>query len=131
MNKTVAAILKYVVGFLIAAGIFFLAIGMRNIYTETDIRQIYRFLADGFSIPGMLYLGLGFLIWFANLGTFHGIGYSLRHLFMMLLPFVRKKHQTYADYVEAQKTVSGYAFLFIIGGVFFATGIVFTILFFV
>ena len=90
MNKTVAAILKYVVGFLIAAGIFFLAIGMRNIYTETDIRQIYRFLADGFSIPGMLYLGLGFLIWFANLGTFHGIGYSLRHLFTMLLPLCGK-----------------------------------------
>lgn len=130
MNNKVATLLKYSIGFILATSLFFLTIGIRDIYNVTDKQEIYRFLSDGFTIPGVLFICLGLLVWFSNLGSLSGIGYALKHLFSMLIPVGKKKHETYAQYVEARKEVSGYAFLFIIGGVFLALGIVFMILYF-
>ena len=122
-------ILKYAIAFLVASGIFFLTISVCDIFNTTDKQQIYRFLSDGFAIPGVLYLCFGGLLWLSNLGTFHGIGYALKHLVSMLIPLTKKKHETYAEYRETRKTVSGFAFIFIIGGIFLTLGIVFAILF--
>lgn len=129
-NNTRAIILKYLIAFLAATGIFFLTISLRSIYTETDLKQIYRFLSDGFTVPGLVFLMLGLLVWLANLGSFNGIGYVIKHLFSMLIPLSPKKHQTYAQYLETRKKTGGYGFLFVIGGIFLLVGIIFLILFY-
>lgn len=129
INKKKTILLKYLIGFFVASAIFFLTISLRNIYIATDQQQIYRFLSDGFSIPGVLFLCFGILLWLANLGSFNGIGYAMKHLVLMLIPLSRKKHETYAQYLETRKTVSGFGFLFVIGGLFLLLGIVFLMLF--
>lgn len=131
MNKKIITLLKYLIGSVVAFSIFFLTIGLRNIYTTTDTKQVFRFLSDGFFIPGILLIGLYLLIWFANLGSFDGIGYAMKHLVSMLIPFGQKKHETYSQYLESKKKVNGFGFLFIIGASFLLIGIVFMILFFV
>lgn len=130
MNSKVVTVIKYLVGFGLAIGIFFLTISLRDIYSQTDTNQIYRFLSDGFIVPGVMFLCIGGLVWLSNAGSLSGIGYALKHLFQMLIPVGKKKHETYADYLETRKQVSGYAFLFIIGGLFFLLGIVFVIMFY-
>ena len=128
MNKKVVALIKYSAASAFGIGVFFLVVGLRNIYSQTSIKEIMRFLSDGFIIPGVLLLCFGVLVAVANMGSFNGIGYALKHAVLMLIPFSKKKHQTYAEYVESKKQTHGYAFLFIVGGVFMVAGIVFLIL---
>ena len=131
MNSKTALFIKYIIGFLIASAIFFVTIGLRNIYEITDQKLIFRFLSDGFSVPGVMFISLYLLIWFSNLGSLDGIGYAMKHLISMLIPFIQKKHETYSQYIETKKPANGFGFLLVIGLVFLAAGVVFTILFFI
>ncbi len=129
LSKNTGIFLKYLIAFLVATGIFFITISIRNIYTLTDKQKIIGALSDGFAIPGVLFIAFGALMWLANLGSFNGIGYVMKHLFMMLIPLSKKKHETYAQYLETRKKVNGFGFLFVIGGVFLLAGIIFMLLF--
>lgn len=130
MEKNKRAIfLKYLIAFLVATAIFFTVISIRNIFTLTDRQKIIGALSDGFTIPGVLFICLGLLVWLANLGSFHGIGYVMKHLFTMLIPLSKKNHETYADYIETRKKTNGFSFLFIIGGFFLSLGILFLLLY--
>lgn len=130
MNKYVVALIKYGSAFLVCVGIFFGVISIRNIYAETELINIIRDLCDGFIIPGVVLIGAGALVFVANLGSFNGIGYAVKHAVLMLIPFSKKKHETYAEYVSKHKEVKGYYFLFIVGGVFLTAGIVFLCIWF-
>ncbi|MCI6329263.1 MAG: DUF3899 domain-containing protein [Bacilli bacterium] len=130
MNKIVKNILKYSISFLIATGIFFLVISIRNIYSITDLQQIYRYLSDGFIIPGVLFIAVGLLIFLSNEGALRGVGYVVKRAVLMLLPFLGAKHETYAEYCANYKKANGFSFFFIIGGLFTLAGIIFTILFY-
>lgn len=130
MNKNIKLLLKYLIGFSIASAIFFLAIDLRHIYQETELKEIYRSLADGFTIPGVVFICFFLILWFSNLGSFQGIGYAMKHLISMLIPVNKKKTETYAQHLENQKQVSGFGFLLVIGGLFLLLGIIFTILYF-
>ncbi|MGI6713604.1 MAG: DUF3899 domain-containing protein [Bacilli bacterium] len=127
-NKRV--ILKYAIAIVVAIAFFFLIVGLRNLFKQTELKEIYRILADGFTYPGIFYIGSGFLLFAANQGSFRGIGYALKRFVLMLIPFSKKKHETYADYLAKERTIKGYLFLFIIGGVFLLVAVVFIILFY-
>ena len=114
MNKIVKNILKYSISFLIATGIFFLVISIRNIYSTTDLQQIYRYLSDGFIIPGVLFIAVGLLIFLSNEGALRGVGYVVKRAVLMLLPFLGAKHETYAEYCANYKKANGFSFFFII-----------------
>ncbi len=129
MNKKISLLIKYLISFCVASAIFFLAIDLRDIYIETDLKQIYRFLADGFTIPGVVFICFYLILWFSNLGSFRGIGYAMKHAISMLIPMNKKKHETYSQYIENEKKVNGFGFLFIIGVLFLLPGIIFTILY--
>lgn len=123
-------ILQYVIATVVAIAFFFLVVGLRDLFNQTETKEIYRILADGFTYPGIFYICGGFLVFAANRGSFRGIGYALKRFFLMLVPFSKKKHETYADYLAKDRTVKGYLFLFIIGGVFLLAAVVFIILFY-
>ena len=92
----------------------------------------YRVLCDGFTIPGLLCLCVGVLIWVSNDGFFYGLGYCLQVARNALLPGGRRKTEKYYDYVERhrQKPVKGYGFLFLWGGICMAAAIAFLLLFY-
>lgn len=92
----------------------------------------YRMLCDAFSIPGMMLILAGALVWVSGEGAFNGISYCLRMAVYALIPGKRKDaYEKYGDYVErkSQKKVSGYAFLFYYGGAVMAVALVFLVLF--
>ncbi len=92
----------------------------------------YRVLCDAFTIPGILCLCVGALLWVSNDGFFYGLGYCLEIAWKALIPGLRRKAERYYDYVtrKREKKVTGYGFLFAWGGVCMALAIVFMILFY-
>ena len=101
-----------------------------NVFKQTDLQEIYRILADAFFIPGALLLLITAFIALSNQGSVDAIGYMLKRFGQMIIPFVKKKHERYSDYVENKKRVHGYSFLGWTGLIYFAIGMLFTGLFF-
>ncbi len=101
-------------------------------FMELSLVGKYRLLCDAFTIPGILCLCVGVLLWVSNDGFFYGLGYCLEIAWRALLPGGRQKMERYYDYVtrKRQKKVTGYGFLFVCGGVCMALAIVFMVLFY-
>ncbi len=91
-----------------------------------------RILCDAFTIPGILCLCVGALLWVSNDGFFYGLSYCLEIAWKALIPGGRRKMERYYDYVtrKKEKKVTGYGFLFAWGGVCMAVAIVFLVLFY-
>lgn len=78
----------------------------------------YRILSDGFSIPGLLLLFAGLMIWLSNQGALNGVSYVLHYVVQSLLFLGRRgaNVETYGEYVEKrrEKATKGFAFLFVL-----------------
>lgn len=93
----------------------------------------YRVLCDAFTIPGLMAILVGALLWVSGEGALDGVGYVLSYAFHALLPGSAHKGERYTDYKErkhAGKKLSGYGFLFVVGLVFVAVALVFFALFY-
>ena len=128
--RTKTRLLKYGITGAVCLGMVALYCGLRDFAGMTAVER-YRALCDGFTIPGLLALCLGGLIWVSNDGFFYGLGYCLRIAGNALIPG-RRKSETYYDYVQRQreKKITGYGFLFLCGGVCMAIAMVFLVLFY-
>ncbi len=92
----------------------------------------YKYLSDGFAIPGLLLTCSGLLLIISNEGIFDGISWGLQYAVKTLIPFGRyKKQESYGDFVEKRKgyKVKGFGFVFIIGAINLVICIIFMILF--
>ena len=101
-------------------------------FSGLELVEKYRTLCDAFTIPGVLSLCVGVLIWASNDGIFYGLGYCLDVARKALIPGGRWKMEKYYDYVmrHREKAITGYGFLFICGIVCMAVAIVFLVLFY-
>lgn len=107
-------------------GILFL----RDYFNQTELQLKYLALADAFVIPGSLLLLFTALIACSNQGSLDAIGFMLKRFGQMFVPFSKKTHEKYGDYVEKKKRVKGYGFLGWSGLIYFVIGMIFTALFF-
>lgn len=101
-------------------------------FSQQNLPEKYRILCDAFSIPGLLSLCVGALMWASNDGIFNGLSYCLGVAWKALIPGGRAKTERYYDYVTRrnEKKLTGYGFLLIGGGVCMAVAVVFLILFY-
>lgn len=129
-KETVKIIIKYAIVSIIAVCFVLLNLSLRDFFKETELKEKYRMLADSFTIPGLIYVLLGLLIMLTNKGSLDALGYMVKRAVKMLVPMSKKDNMTYAEYKETKKGIHGYGFLFYIGAVVTAVGIVFTILFY-
>ena len=129
-------LLKYgiatLIGGMLSVTVFYLhGFGEAETWTER-----LRILADAFTIPGVVLIFSGLLVWVGNQQLFSGITYAGSRMFRALIPFGRSRevHETYYDYVTHKREkggVKGYHFLYHVGGIYFALALVFYILFYV
>lgn len=99
---------------------------------ETKAEQ-YRLLADCFTMPGVLFLMLGSLIWVSGLGALDGITFLLHRLWTSLIPGARLNgDETYYDYVQRkrEKKPKAHRPLLMVGAAFTVLGIIFIIMFY-
>ena len=100
-------------------------------FLNLEDRDRLRILCDAFSVPGMLCLFSGALVWLGNEGSFDGIGYVLSYAVRALFPGPMNQRESYKEYLErkhGEKPV-GFGFLLITGAVFCAVALVFLMLF--
>lgn len=101
-------------------------------FSQMELVEKYRTLCDAFTVPGLLCLCVGVLIWASNDGLFYGLSYCLNVAWRALIPGARHNVERYYDYVtrKKEKQFSGYGFLFLCGGVCMAIALVFMALFY-
>lgn len=98
-----------------------------------DLHNQLRYWADVFTVPGLLMILIGALIWSSTQGAMDGIGYAAGMLGRSLIPGGRgRKDETYGEYLERKQNsrAKGYGFLFLAGGVTLAIGLILTALFY-
>ncbi len=113
-----------------------LYIGLRE-FAHQPLVEKYRMLCDAFTIPGMLLVLLGCLVWASDIGGFYGIGYvfnyASRSILQFIVPNSLSEVENYFDYVQRKKAeghITGYGFLFITGGISLIIAVIFLVLFY-
>ena len=135
-NSQKGKLIPYVLCTAFVLGLAALYIGLRE-FTGQPLVEQYRMLCDAFTIPGLILILLGCLIWASDLGGFYGIGYVFNYARRSILQFVvpnsLAETENYFDYVQRKKAeghVTGYGFLFITGGISMVISLVFLFLFY-
>lgn len=134
MKKRVLSILlKYGITVLIGFAMVMAVLDFHGFAEAASQVERYRILSDAFTIPGVILLMCGLLVFIANEGAFEGISYAVTYAVKMLIPGSSKEHERYGDYLERRREkgkAHGYGFLFITGGAFFLTAVLFILLFY-
>ncbi len=132
-GETKKRLLKYGITTAVALGVAVLIMYSNGLFETTDTLTRYKLLADAFTIPGVILLCIGALVWVSTDGMFDGFTYAAKRL-SSLIPFYGKnyKHERYYDYVMRKrgKRIGGYGFIPIVGAGFTAVAVVFIALYF-
>ena len=99
-------------------------------FPQMPLPEKYRTLCDAFTVPGILCLCLGALLWAGKHGAFSGIGYCLRVAGNALLPGHRKQ-ETYYDYVHRRRNRPTGGFLLAIGAACITVAVTFLAVYYV
>ena len=127
-----ATVLKYGIT-IILAGLFtfFIAKG-RYPGAGAPASEKYRALCDAFTVPAVLLLAFGALLWVAGEGVFVGIGWAMKNALLLMIPGQGRNRESYAEYRErklAGGKATGLGFLFAVGAVFLVIALVFLVLY--
>ena len=132
---------KYMVTAAVSLVIAVVALLVKKVFSAGSAREVFRILADSFTLPGGLLLAAGLGIWILNQGGFDGLIYMTRVLF-------RTKTQTkegsiseneegrvepYSEFIirrHNEQQVTGYSFIIVTAVAFLALAGVFIILYF-
>lgn len=90
----------------------------------------YTILANGFTIPGVILLMIGVLMLISKDGFFDMVTFGLGRLGKALIPFSKKTDESFYDYKvrKSEQRLTGFSCVFVVGAVFLALGILFTVL---
>ena len=129
-EKAKARLLKYGICAAFTALMVWLYLWLRE--TPDSFELWTRALCDAFTLPGVILLCVGGLVWASNEGALDGIGYLVSYMTKALIPGKRKEIEKFADYVERKraKRGGGFGFLLISGAVVLAIALVFLLLFY-
>ena len=126
-------LLKYGISGGIAFVLIWIYCTTRNLWLQIPMER-WRILCDAFTIPGLTYIMVGFLMMIANEGFFDMLSYACSKAVGMFLPGrgFSDDGEKYYDYVQRKKDkrVSGFGFLFVVGGVLMAFALLFLFLFY-
>ena len=132
MSDSGKRILKYAAAFAVGIGAAIALCAYRGWADAVSACERYMILTDAFSLPGVLFLGIGGMIWLSGEGALDGVSWLLKNAVKMLIPGPKKVREKYGDYVQRKRSgpkPSGYAFILITGAVLAAIACLFLILY--
>ena len=102
----------------------------RNVLSLARVEQ-YHVLCDAFTLPGIFLMLFGLLMLMNDLGALDTLAYFGHYLLHTFMPVAFGEGKSYLDFIEERRSnrKGGFGFLFIVGGVFTAVGVVFLILY--
>ena len=107
-------------------------IGARD-FAGSALVDKYLILCDAFTVPGMLLICFGAMLWVSTTGALDGLSYAVRFAVYSLIPAKRlERDEKYGDYIErkSQNRVKGYGFLFFAGLITMAVALIFMALYY-
>lgn len=126
-------IIKYLAAIAFCGLMILIYVSSRDLVAASRLEK-YRIWCDAFTIPGLLLIFTGLLVWVANQGALDGISYALKGMFRVFIPGagLRQNLENYHDYLQRKKErrVKGYGFLFLTGGASLLVALVFLYLFY-
>ena len=132
-NRMKSNLLKYGISGGIAFVLIWIYCSTRNLWLQIPMER-WRILCDAFTIPGLTYIMVGFLMMIANEGFFDMLSYACSKAVGMFLPGrgFSDDGEKYYDYVQRKKDkrATGFGFLFVVGGVLMAFALLFLFLFY-
>ena len=66
--------------FAVSMIIFIVAASVWNLFSQTELLQIIRILADAFFLHGVMFVGVALIGWIGSKGTFDIFSFSMRSL---------------------------------------------------
>lgn len=129
-DKLISLIKKYVGAFAVMGAGTAVVLILREHSTMLDKAQKYLNLADAFTIPSVVMLMLGVLVWISTTGSFDILGYAFKRAKEAFVPS-KYTHEQFYDYKvrKDQHRKKGYGFMFISGGIYVIPAIIFNILY--
>ena len=131
-EKLISTIKKYVIAFVVMGLISFLVLSLREFSPVLSGQEKYLDLADAFTIPAVVMIMAGLLVWVSSQGGFDMISYGLVRAKDSLIPGSRHSGEQFYDYKLRQdkKRPKGYSFMFVSGGIYLIPAIIFNILYY-
>ena len=87
-------------------------------------------LCDAFFVPGIFLVLIGALVWIATTGFFDSLGYAMRSVVHMFMPFIKHERKSFYDYKveKAEKRGATPYFIMIVGGAYILVAAVFLVI---
>ena len=130
-EKIISLIKKYVGAFAIMGAVTGIILVLREHSAAENLAEKYYNLADAFTIPSVIMLMVGALVWVSSQGTFDMLGYGFKKAKDAFIPSPKYTHEKFYDYKMRldKKRAKGYGFMFISGGIYLIPAIVFNVLY--
>lgn len=124
-------VLKYLIPILVCVCVVFLILVVRDSFVKSG-QDLIKDLCDAFSVPGLIMICFGLLVFATNGGTFDMLAFGVIKLFDLFKRDLTKvKYRTFYDYRHAQQEKKrSFWYLIIIGAAFLLVGIVFLIIYY-
>lgn len=107
--------------------------GTKGFWGWSAVEQ-YMILCDAFTIPAVMFLGIGGLVWASTMGAMDGLSYVVKYALGGLIPgYGRKeKQERYYDYLQRKRAnrTTGYGFLLVVGGILGVIALIFLALYY-
>ena len=130
-EKLKANIIKCVITAAAAAAGTVTVAALNDFGGAEQLSERYRILSNAFTVPGVLLLMVGVLLYISTTGVFDTLGYALGRFARSLIPGAQYRDEKFYDYKtrKNEKRAGGYSCLFIVGAAFTLVAIVFLILY--
>lgn len=131
-EKILSYIKKYLLSFAVMGAVTWFVLAIREHSSSLPLDVKYLNLADAFTIPAVIMLMVGVLVWLASQGTFDMLSYGFIRAKESFIPSAKYKHETFYDYKvrRGEKRIRGYSFMFISGGIYIIPALIFNILYY-
>ncbi len=130
-QKIIANIVVSVIGLLIAYSMC----SSSDAFSQSK-SEMMKILSNAFFVPGVLFVGVGSIIFVSNVGYFNLFDFGFKQLFNQFGPKEKRKafREKYPDYYtynkEKQKERAQYTFILFPGIFFILLAVLFTVLFY-
>lgn len=130
-QKYIASIIVFIIGLLIAFSVCYSA----DIFFQAK-SEVMKILSNAFFLPGVLFTGIGSLIFVSNFGSFDIFGFGTKLFLIQFGPkhkrdeFRKNYPDFYTYYKEKRKEKAQYGFLIVPGILFILLAVIFTFLFY-
>lgn len=126
-----STLIRYVIAIVVEIGLLFAYFALVNLFSQTDIVEIYKKLSDAFLCVGLVAFGIGLLVYFGTLGAFNFLAFTALKIASKFVHTMPIATMSYGDYISSKrKSEARFGYLMITGAILLSACIVFACLFY-